>query len=178
MRMGITDELREWANDNTDQTMCMSSMPPKHYVHGVLEQLLAIADRIDEEHEEAIQQALMDEGGVPMTDENMAEHGWVRLPKDADGVPVRVGDVMEWFATGETFKVVGIGDGVLFYFKDGIEQADWTRASTKRHHKPPTVEDVLEELLREYDRDDSELTDGEIIEMFAKRLKLAEVEDA
>lgn len=169
--MGITSELREWANDNTERTMCMLSMPPKHYVHWVLEQLLNIADRIDEEHARILR-----ETGEEIVADVRKE--WVRLPVDADGMPIRVGDVMEWPTTGETFEVVGIGDGVLFYIEDGSEQADWTGASIKRHHKPPTVEDVLEELLREYDRDDSELTDGEIIEMFAKRLTLAEGDGA
>ena len=77
------------------------------------------------------------------------EHGLVRMPKDADGVPIRVGDVMEWPTTGETFEVVGLGDGVLFYVEDGEERADWTEASTKRHYTPPTVEDVLREFTDE-----------------------------
>ena len=102
----------------------------------------------------------------------MAEHGWVKLPKDADGEYIRIGDVMEW-PDGKTFEVVGIGDGVLFYAEDEDGPADWTGATTKRHHHVPTVEDVLEELLREYERDDSELTTGEIIERFAAKLRLA-----
>jgi hypothetical protein len=98
------------------------------------------------------------------------------LPLDADGAPVRIGDVMEW-VDGDTFEVVGIGDGVLYYLDGDGALANWTLAESKIHHAP-TVEDVLEELLREYDRDDSELTNGEIIEMFAKRLTLADGEDA
>lgn len=66
--MSITDELREWGR----ATLMPSLLNP----------LLAIADRIDTEHEESIQQALMGEGGVPATDENMAEHGWVRRNKE------------------------------------------------------------------------------------------------
>ena len=77
------------------------------------------------------------------------EHGLVRLPVDADGVPIHIGDVMEWPTTGETFEVVGLGDGVLFYVEDGEERADWTEASTKRHYTPPTVEDVLREFTDE-----------------------------
>lgn len=72
--MSITDELRhEVSNypfrDNRDFAL-----------------FEAIADRIDAEHEEAIQQALMGEGGVPATDENMAELGWIRLPKDKEHI--------------------------------------------------------------------------------------------
>ena len=66
------------------------------------------------------------------------------LPLDIDGKPIRIGDVMEWY-DGETFEVVGIGGGVLFYVKDGHEQADWTGASTKRHHAPDTWERIIED---------------------------------
>lgn len=68
--MSITDELRH----NIEGAEQLYGCECKH--------LLAIADRIDAEHEEAIQQALMGEGGVPATDENMAEHGWVRKNKE------------------------------------------------------------------------------------------------
>lgn len=74
-----------------------------------------------------------------------------RGPLDADGMLIRVGDVMEWPTTGETFEVVGLGDGVLFYVEDGEERADWTEASTKRHYHPPTVDDVLMEFHERMD---------------------------
>ncbi len=129
--MRITDELREYL-------LCH---PPANYAD-----FSALADRIDAEHDEAIQQVMMSEG-VPATEENMAEFGWVRLPKDADGEYIHIGDVMEWPTTNETFEVVGIGDGTLFYVEDGNEKADWTGASTKRHYHAPTVEDVLREFM-------------------------------
>jgi len=68
------------------------------------------------------------------------------LPKDMNDEPIHIGDVMEWY-DGETFEVVGIGDGVLFYVKDGHEQADWTGASTKRHHQPDTWERILHDAM-------------------------------
>ena len=68
------------------------------------------------------------------------------LPKDADGEYIHVGDVMEW-PDGETFDVIGIGDGVLFYTESECGgPAEWTGASNKRHHHVPTVEDVLREF--------------------------------
>ena len=81
----------------------------------------------------------------PMTDENMAEHGWVRLPVDAEGVPIHVGDVMEW-PDCSTAEVVGIGDGTFFYVEEDEYAAEWTAASDKIHHHAPTVEDVLREF--------------------------------
>lgn len=75
------------------------------------------------------------------------ERATMPLPKDMDGKPIRIGDVMEWY-DGETFDVVGIGDGVLFYVKDGHEQADWTYASTKRHHQPDTWESIIYDAMQ------------------------------
>ena len=75
------------------------------------------------------------------------EHGLVRLPTDADGEPIHIGDVMEWCDSGETLTVEGIGRDVLFYI-DG-ENAEWTAARNKRHHHEPTVEDVLREFTDE-----------------------------
>ena len=64
--MSITDELRAWAKDST-----FSSWTAEH--------LTAIADRIDAEHERAMADAYL--SGTP-TDEQMAEHGWVRKSKE------------------------------------------------------------------------------------------------
>ena len=71
--MSITDELRAWAA----RELAGWKMARERF-----DELTAIADRIDAEHEEAIQQVLMGEGGVPATDENMAEYGWVRKDKE------------------------------------------------------------------------------------------------
>lgn len=130
--MSITDELRQVAAKTEEANGRCGKL-----YRGDLDR---IADRIDAEHKHAI--AYVDDRDP----ETMAEHGWIKLPVDADGMLIRVGDVMEWPTTGETFEVVGLGDGVLFYVEDGEERADWTEASTKRHHHPPTVEDVLAEF--------------------------------
>ena len=74
----------------------------------------------------------------------MAERGWVRLPLDADGKPIHVGDVMEW-TSGDTLEVIGFGGETLFYI-DGSGNCEWTSAGMKRHHHAPTVEDVLREF--------------------------------
>ena len=70
---------------------------------------------------------------------------YTALPLDADGVPIHVGDVMEW-PDCSTAEVVGIGDGTFFYVEDGEDAADWSCASDKIHHHAPTVEDVLREF--------------------------------
>ena len=72
--MSITDELREWAGRSL-------------YYKERRDELTAIADRIDKEHAEAVADALQLRGG---------EDRWVKLPVDADGVPIHVGDEMEY----------------------------------------------------------------------------------
>ena len=173
--MSITDELRTEARGFGDYI----------YTSEQAEHLTAIADRIDAEHEKMLVEMgntcyfydkkenecmCFKVGGY---EKWLAGHGWIRLPKDADGEYVYIDDVMEW-PNGETFEVVGIGDGTLFYIDDSSEQADWTGASTKRHHKPSIVEDV-EDVLREFLEDwrASTIADGDdIIAEYAAKLQL------
>ena len=96
--------------------------------------------------EQAVE-ATLGSGVDSMTDAELAERGLVRLPVDADGEYIHIGDVMEWCDSGETLTVDGIGRDVLFYI-DG-ENAEWTAARNKRHHHEPTVEDVLREFTDE-----------------------------
>ena len=45
----ITSELRRWASDNTVKDMVLTTYPEQHAVHGTLEHIITIADRIDEQ---------------------------------------------------------------------------------------------------------------------------------
>ena len=67
----------------------------------------------------------------------------VELPKDADGVPIRVGDTLDGY--GKTIEVVemryGRGGWVLIS-RDGSGYADTFAFA----HHAPTVEDVLREF--------------------------------
>ena len=130
--MSIADELRDYAYHRVDVTR---------------DPLLAIADNIDAAHRSALEKlaAQVDESGaLPMTDENMAEHGWVRLPVDADGVPIRVGDKINVYQA-KNVEVVGVGNQVVFthhYMGDYHKHF----AGDCHHHRAPTVEDVLREF--------------------------------
>ena len=73
--MSITDELREYADGWRDRSC-----------H---ERLLAIADRIDAEHEKAVTAARSN--GITSYG-SMVAREYVKLPVDADGVPIRLGD--------------------------------------------------------------------------------------
>lgn len=107
-----------------------------------------------------------------------AVDGMIELPKDADGEYIHVGDVMEW-PDGETFDVIGIGDGVLFYTESECGgPAEWTGASNKRHHHAPTVEDVLREFGIDWEHESDCEDRAALLKFYAAKLKLAESEDA
>ena len=169
--MSITDELREYAGN--------------FYLFrykDVREKLDAIADRIDAEYEKSIVDALLNDG-IPATDENMAEHGWVRLPVDADGEYIHIGNVMDsdvdYLFDGKPFKVCA-----LVLCEDGWEAADGRfgnryKPDSLRHHHEPTVEDVLQEFAEKW----SDMTCGsdeerELFAEYAAKLRLAEGECA
>ena len=105
---------------------------------------------------------------------------FMELPMDADGVPIRVGDVMEFSAfeieKPVTRMVDGIGQGVFFAWcgERGYQQHE---AKRYRHHHTPTVEDVLREFASAYDRiggeDDEHQKYLNLIAEFAAKLRLA-----
>lgn len=104
------------------------------------------------------------------SNEYLAEVGLVRLPKDVDGVPVHVGDKMVLADGGEPFEVEAIGEDLLwFYDEDLQEHHNW--ASYECRHYKTTVEDVLWELLCTVDKemfdDDARL----IVRKYANRLR-------
>lgn len=138
--MAITDELRSVAA----KTECANGRCEKLY-RGDLE---TIADRIDAEHAEA-QRRWMAE-----LDAARDRDGFIELPKDADGVPIHVGDTVTcgrsvWQVTG--LRLTGLAWGVCCtIFNDhGGSGTNVYPPCNIRHHHAPTVEDVLTELTDE-----------------------------
>ena len=143
--MSITDEMRAYANEADWNDWKADKLA---------RDLRAIANRIDAEHERLKQELPYTIDMVPITDETMAEHGWVRLPVDADGKYIHIGDVMEWVryeGSDQTIvrKVSGVGDGVFFAWSDEQGRYAQYEAKAYRHYHAPTVEDVLEQALNE-----------------------------
>lgn len=140
--MSITDELRHFANewDWLDYRADESAR-----------RLRAIADRIDAEHQKCID-AMWEDAKYHLSDESLTEQGWIRLPLDADGEYIHIGDVMD-------SKVDHLFDGKPFMVRamvlceDGWEAADSRFGNRYKpdslHHHKPTVEDVLEKALSE-----------------------------
>ena len=152
--MSITDELREYAGE--------------FYLFrykDVREKLDAIADRIDIAHKHAI-------GYVDDRDpETMAENGWVKLPMDADGEYIHIGDVMAYEDNTKPLEVIALVPPAVFLTKDGPRYANMCR------HYVLTVEDVL----REFGRGWHEQMNGpdtfdvaDYVERYAAKLRLAD----
>ena len=177
--MSITDELRGWANG--------FAMTRKHYEL----QLLAIADRIDAEHEAQLNDAFETRN----SDENLESDGWVRLPVDADGEYIHIGDVMDGVDKYDSLKKV-TGEVTTISFDATLDPDDsrsvgirvWSdnhksyhtayldpNASVYRHHHAPTVEDVLREMADRCYADEDEPRDRDaIVAEYAAKLQLRE----
>ena len=145
--MSITDELRAWAKEHLSRNS-----------------ILAIADRIDAEHERQLEVLYRD----------MSDAEYVKLPKDADGEYIHVGDVME--INGEVLPPVsGIGNGSVIVGVFGVDKDDDISEvftlDLMRHYHVTTVEDVLREFAFQIGQS---ATDDGIVAEYAAKLRLKE----
>ena len=161
--MSITDELRDWAHGFTE--------PYKRNE----QQLLAIADRIDAEHERQCAESWMrghDAWAAIDRSDEMSEHGWIRLPKDADGEYIHVGDVL---TDGEykfkVFELAVFGDGS---WSIRNEDGNAWAACDVTHHHTPTVEDVLREFALAVCKDDALTIRKDVVDEYVAKLQLRE----
>lgn len=177
--MSITDELREWkGNINT-------RLQPET-VLALRSELNRIADRIDAEHQKAEDECKAKNGdmwlkgyaacheelmeGHPVIAADLEKAGWVKLPVDADGEYIRVGDVLDGY--GKTIEVVELRhgrSGWVLISRDGNGYAD---CAAFTHHHALTVEDVLLEFVDALDIDRCEDFNATIAE-YAAKLRLA-----
>lgn len=120
-----------------------------------------------------------------MEDGEMAAErdGWVRLPVDADGVPIHVGDVMDEQlpfggyaapAPVDTMELSRGAGGYGWMVRLDSESGAFINPKLLRHHHAPTVEDVLREFAAKL-IERGELTNGgaQTIAEYAARLRLA-----
>ena len=142
--MESTKSLRKWVNEHFDSA-CWSATNA------------ALNNRIDAIEEEFRRQrdTLWNEGydiGFASADkliadykDELAEHGYIKLPVDADGVPIHIGDVMDGTCpSGKHVNgtVNAIGDGVFW-----LSNVQFSLKPDYMHHyHAPTVEDVLREF--------------------------------
>lgn len=78
--------------------------------------------------------------------------GMVELPKDADGVPIHVGDVMELSLFDVSYNpaitVYGIGAGVFFSFDAKLGKFAQRDANAYRHVKPDSWDHIIEDAAK------------------------------
>lgn len=147
--MGITDELREYVS-TADRDVYTGK-------------LLAIADRIDAAHEEALSQAYMD----------VSDSRWLRLPKDIDGKPIDEHDKVDWRDHAGTWHenatVVAVcNDGC--YVMHGL--VFHVHKSDIRHHRDPdTWEQIIKDAMMGADRDGASDTYQECVAELVERCK-------
>lgn len=147
----ITDDLREWFKDRL-------------FMGNGYAEITAIADRIDERHEKERDKAY-DDGVYDGIDADKNARGYVKLPVDADGVPIKVGDVMEFSRFDVSYNtavtVVGIGAGVFFSFDEKLGRFAQKDANAYRHVQPDSWERIIEDALLESHWDEPSLDDDD-----------------
>ena len=163
----ITDGLREY----TKEQIKWLDMTKVHY-----RKLFAIADRIDAEHEAACAEAYGN--GVMSVPIALDESQWVKLPVDADGEVIHVGDEVTCGATVWTvtsLKFLGEGWGICctVYNECGGSGTSVYPPSNLRHRRAPTVEDVLREFALAVCKDDALTIREGVVEEYAAKLRLA-----
>ena len=159
--MSITDELREYAEG------CYG---------GSRTRLKKIADRIDAAHEKELaeQYASLTVNMEPMTEENMAKGGWVRLPKDAYGEYIHIGDEVDTEHFG-TVEVVGfMRNAVTFYNYSGQPAYICMTPASLCHHHEPTVEDVMVEFATDWECTQDGEDKTAVLKEYAAKLRLAD----
>lgn len=127
--MSITNELREFIDSLA-------------FHKDTRDMMRRIADRIDAEHGKAIERAYGE--GVMSVPIALDESQWVKLPVDADGVPIHVGDEL---TNGEdlparVWALMLAGDG--WWCKSG-ESFILVAPSDLRHVKPDSWESIIED---------------------------------
>lgn len=156
--MSITDELREWAVNHRAE-LDMGQLYPA--------MIEGIADRIDAEHKRLMQEQPFTIDMVPITDENMAKHGWVRLPVDTDGVPWHIGDRTE---SGQTIEAMGLNRHG-WHFVGTFSNID---PAIHHHRYVPTVEDVMVEFATDWESTQDGEDKTAVLKEFAAKLQLKE----
>ena len=163
--MESIDRLREYVDGNS-------------YINEVTASCIcSLLDTIEQEVGE-MQRALTIDA-KPMTDENMAEHGWVRLPVSDDGNVLYIGDLVDeklpfgGYAAPAPIDTMELSRGASGYgwmVKLDAENRALINPKLLRHHRAPTVEDVLREFAAEVETAGGvmELPDATLAEYAAK----------
>lgn len=131
----------------------LQELAEQETVGGIGDDLDHIADLIDAEHQKACDDAwdngyeadyLGIESWLTEHPQVMEKHGWVKLPKDADGEVIHIGDVL---TDDAEFKSEGVVERLM------LDESGWfvgfgkgwtdTKIHEWHHYHEPTVDDLL-----------------------------------
>ena len=74
----------------------------------------------------------------------------MKLPVDADGAPIRPGDVVCYFDDGNKMHVTSVTeDGIYYEFEGNRSRQNPLPTNVVHHYVPDTVEDLMEKALEE-----------------------------
>lgn len=133
-----------------------------------------VSSRIDGEWLDGWNRAVL--ATVEKIEQEVSER-YMELPKDADGVPIRVGDVLTdgkhtYTVTSVTFDSFAVT--VCGHSETSLNSWPIDQPGKMRHHHAPTVEDVLRDMLDSLDLDPTSHVDtGAVIAEYAAKLRLA-----
>lgn len=174
--MSITNELRE-------QLL--------YHTPAVDAGLTAIIDRIDAEYQKAEDEwkakngetwlrgyaechAELMEGNEAIA-ADLEKAGWVRLPKDADGEVIHIGDVMDnTHKRGFAAKtVIGISyhEGGKICVRVDENELRWHDPLKLHHHHEPTVVEVLREMVVDWDCAPDGEDKDDVLKEYAEKLR-------
>ena len=155
----ITDELREWYKD-------------RFFMANGWNEINAISDRIDAEHESACAEAYGN-GVQSVALPDMT--AYAKLPLDADGECIHIGDVMENIVCPSVHReVTGVGAECFYGWDEGNGRYSQFDANCYRHHHAPTVEDVLTEFGIDWEYEDNCEDRAALLAEYAAKLQLRE----
>jgi hypothetical protein len=185
----ITGELREaveWEPTFCGPDRAMVPQPEFDCICDAIDAVHAGLERENAELRELL--AVLDNERGDMHD------GWVRLPLDADGVPLHIGELVDEMlpfggyaapAPIDTMELYRGASGYGWMVKLDAENSALISPNLLRHHHAPTVEDVLREMHAELDEvtalyvgeaidsDERDRDEARIFAEYAKRLTLA-----
>lgn len=103
-------------------------------------------------------------------EDEMAEHGWVRGPLDADGKMWRSGDMSD--SNWGVIEGIAYEDG-RWLISGHDMSAPWIPADSIRHHHEPTVEDVMVEFAIDWECAEDGEDKTAVLKEYAAKLRLA-----
>ena len=139
--MRITDELRQYARAVWTEELY------GRVVHIPNGKLLAIADCIDKRHDKERDKAYA-EGVNDGIDADKNAMGYIKLPVDADGVPIHVGDAIEIEHNGRVTTVTNINYNEYGWQVYCSEGGGFDKDTRCRHVQPDSWERIIHDARK------------------------------